>query len=167
VVPFIALSFIFRGIQYVLSLSLHYVKQTRYNAYIVMGMALFNIGLNFLLQPLLGVYGAALSGVLSYFVMLNIFRYYSRKFFDPGYETGKISLMIVLGIILYLISLLFQDLALGWVILLKLILVLAFPFILYPFGFYESIELERIRGAVRKWRHPGHWFSNTRDFFQK
>lgn len=166
-VPFIALSFVFRGLQYVLSLSLHYVKQTRYNAYIVMAMALFNIGLNFLLQPWLNIYGAALSGVISYFVMLNIFRFYSRKFFNPGYEMGKIFLMIFLGIILYLTSLLFQNLALSWVILLKLALILVFPFILYLFGFYEPIELERIRGAVKKWRHPGNWFTNTRDFFQK
>ncbi len=167
VVPLIALSFVFRGIQYVLSLSLHYVKKTKYNAFIVLGMAAFNIGMNFLLQPLLGVYGAALSGVISYFVMLNIFRYYSKKFFDPGYETGKVSLMIILGIGLYMVSLLFNGLSLGWVILLKLGLIVSFPFLLFPFGFYEKIEIDRIRGAFLKWRNPGQWVRNARDFFKQ
>ncbi len=166
VVPFIALSFIFRGIQYVLSLSLHFVKRTRYNAFIVVGMVVLNVGLNIVLQPLLGIYGAALSGVISYFLMLNIFRYYSRKFYDPGYETRKISLMILVGIGLYLLSLLFQQMALGWVILLKFLLIIVFPLLLYLFGFFEQIELKGIRGAIRKWRHPGHWIENTRDFFK-
>jgi len=167
IVPFIALSFVFRGIQYVLSLSLHFVKQTKYNAFIVMGMAVFNIGLNVLLQPILGIYGAALSGVVSYFVMLNIFRYYSKKFFNPGYEIGKVSLMIIMGVALYMASLLFDELSMGWVILIKFGLIASFPFLLYLVGFYEKIEIERIKGAFRKWRNPGQWIRHTKNFFQE
>jgi len=39
----------------------------------------------------------------------------------------------------------------------KLLLVAVFPVILKLFGFYEDIELLRIRQSWKKWRNPLRW----------
>jgi hypothetical protein len=39
-------------------------------------------------------------------------------------------------------------------------------FVLYPFRFYEEVELEKIRGAWGKWRNPANWFGNIKGFNQ-
>ncbi len=163
IVPFITLSFVFKGIQYVFSLSLHFVKKTKFNAYIVILTAIFNIGLNFLLIPKFGIYGAAVSSVMSWLFMVSFFRIYARKFYDPGYETGKIILLVMLGLILYLVSLLFTGFPFVLVIILKLLLIFSFPFILYILKFYEAIEIEQIKGIWKKWHNPTQWPKNIRN----
>jgi O-antigen/teichoic acid export membrane protein len=164
IVPFISLAFVFKGIQYIFSLSLHFVKNTKYNAFIVLGVALFNVLLNIILLPRMGIYGSGLASVISFFIMLIFFRYFARRFFDPGYEVGKLLLMIILGIILYTVSLLFADLSLWINIVLKLVLIVSFPFLLYLLKFYEKVEIDSIKGAVKKWNKPGDLFQNIKDF---
>jgi len=167
IVPLISLALIFKGIQYVFSLSLHFVKNTKYNAFIVLSVALFNLLLNYLLLPAMGIYGAGLASITSFLIMLIVFRIYAKRFYDPGYEIKKLVLMILLGIGLYLVSLLFKGLPVAPVVLIKGLMVISFPFILYLFGFYERIELERIRGAIRKWSKPAKWYKNLKDFRDK
>jgi O-antigen/teichoic acid export membrane protein len=164
IVPFISLAFIFKGIQYVFSLSLHFVKRTKYNAFIVLFIAVFNFFLNYLLLPRLGIYGAGLASVTSFFIMLVLFRFYTKRFYDPGYEIGKLFVLIGLGIGLYSVSLLFGNFSILVEVLLKFALIISFPFILLIFGFYEKIEIERIIGFFRKWNNPKKWFSNLKEF---
>jgi O-antigen/teichoic acid export membrane protein len=165
IVPFVSLALVFKGIQYVFSLSLHFVKNTKFNAFIVLFVAVFNLLLNYLLLPRFGIYGAGMASIVSFFLMLVFFRIYSKRYYDPGYEIGKLFMMIFTGIGLYMISYLFRDLPTIPVIILKFMLVMVFPLILFLLGFYEKIELERIRGFIRKWNKPSYWFSNLKEFF--
>jgi hypothetical protein len=45
-------------------------------------------------------------------------------------------------------------------VIIKLLLIAAFPFVLYPLRFYESVELYRIKGAYQKWKNPKKWKDN-------
>lgn len=160
VVPLICLGFVFKGIQNVFALGLHFVKKTRYNAWIVMVSAAANIGLNFLLIPILGIYGAAINMIITMFLMMTLFYYFAQKFYKINYELGKLVKVIITGGFLYGVSLftLEMDLLLGIVI--KLALLALFPVILYFWKFYEEIELLRIAQGWKKWRDPRLWKSN-------
>lgn len=157
IVPFISLTFVFNGIKFVFALGLHFAKKTKYNAYIVLISALLNIGLNFTLIPLIGIYGAAISSVITG-VLASVFFYrISQKHFKIKYEVGKILKIIGLAIILYLCSLLtnYTSIWIGFVI--KIALWGSFPFILYYWNFYEKIEILRLKQAWSKWKNPFSW----------
>jgi O-antigen/teichoic acid export membrane protein len=160
IVPLLSLAFVLQGIQYVFSLGLHYVKKTKYNAFIVLSIAVLNIGLNFLLIPRYKIIGAAVTTVISWILMTILFYYFSQREYYIGYEILKIVKLISLGIILFIISTFFSDINIIFRILLKVIIIVAFPWILYLTGFYEKIEIERITQAWLKWRNPIKWRQN-------
>ncbi|MBI9055291.1 MAG: oligosaccharide flippase family protein [Bacteroidales bacterium] len=145
IVPFISLAFIFKGIQYVFSLGLHFVKKTKYNAIIVLLAALINLALNFILIPQMGIYGAAIATVFSWFIMTIAFYKYSNRLYKVKYEIKKLIILLGTGIALYCISLLFFNFNFTLKVALKLGLLVLFPFILFLFRFYEKIELERLK----------------------
>lgn len=150
VVPFIALAFVFKGIQYVYSLGLHFAKKTKYNASIVMVAAIINMGLNVLLIPKFGIYGAAIATIVTWVLMSTAFYKFSYKFYKVKYEIKKIVLLISIGIALYLFSLLFIDFGFYTKILFKGMLIISFPFILFVFRFYEKVEIVRVKEMVNK-----------------
>ncbi len=160
VVPLLSLVFILRGLNQIVSLGLHYVKKTKYNARIVLSAAILNIGLNLLLIPFLGIYGAALSTIISTTIMLLLFYIFSQKFYRIKYEKIKILKLLLVGGGLFALSLLTQDLSIWLGMGVKLLLLISFPLILWVIRFYDPIELDRIKGAWLKWRNPGKWISN-------
>lgn len=166
VVPFISLALIFKGIQYVFSLSLHFVRNTKYNAFIVLSVAIFNLLLNYILLPRIGIYGAGVASMISFFIMLLLFRVYARRFYDPGYEIKRIITLIVTGISFYLVSTLFNEFSMVWSLLLKILLLFLFPLVLLLFGFYEEVERSSIRGFFKKWYNPIYWSRNIRSFLK-
>ncbi len=148
VVPFITLAFVFKGIQFVYSLGLHFVKKTKYNASIVMAAAILNLGLNLLLIPNFGIYGASIATIITWVLMSTAFYKFSYRFYKVKYEIKKIIILVSLGIVLYLTSLLFIDFGFYTKILLKGVLIASFPFILFLFRFYEKVEVERVKEMV-------------------
>lgn len=160
IVPFISLAFVFKGIQYVYSLGLHFTKKTKYNAFIVLFAAILNFTLNLLLIPKFGIYGAAIATIISWIIMSTAFYKYSFKFYKVKYEIQKIVLLILIGAGLYMFSLLFIQFNFYIKILLKLLLIVSFPLILRIFNFYEKIELERLKGFFKKWKNSKFWKRN-------
>ncbi|MFH2143976.1 MAG: oligosaccharide flippase family protein [Bacteroidota bacterium] len=153
IVPLIAFAFVFKGIQTILALGFHYVKKTSKIAYIVIVAAVINIGLNFLLIPSLGIYGSALATIISSIIIVVMFYYFANKYYPIKYEVGKILLMFVVGIGLYFATFLLKDMNLVLAAIIKMVLMLFFPIILYFLKFYEPIEIERIKGAWKKWKN--------------
>ncbi len=162
VVPLISLSFVIKGLQYYFSLGLHYVKRTSYNAWIVIVSAVVSLGLNFILIPVIGIMGAAITINIATLVMAWLYLHYSQKFYPIPFEYRRIGLLFVVGFVLFGLALLAQKL--GWWpgIIVKTGLLVAFPFVLYFVGFFESIELLRLKQGWQKWRHPSKWILNLK-----
>ncbi|MBU8893918.1 MAG: oligosaccharide flippase family protein [Bacteroidales bacterium] len=150
VVPFISLAFIFKGIQYVYSLGLHFAKKTKYNAYIVLSAAIINFAINIILIPRYGIYGAAVATIISWVIMSTAFYKFSFKFYKVKYEIKKVILLIVTGIALYGISFVFNDFNFFIKIIFKSILIILFPIILWILNFYEKNELDIVKSFLRK-----------------
>jgi O-antigen/teichoic acid export membrane protein len=162
IVPVLSFSMLFSMFRDVSYTGLNLMKKTKIIAVLIIISAVLNIFLNVLFIPRWDFHGAAAATTLSqlfYFAM--VFRF-AQKHYPIPYETKKIAGMTLLGIGLTLAGLMLNPMPILPRIVLKLLLILSFPFVLYPFHFYEPIELERISEFWRKWRNPLSWPKNLR-----
>lgn len=152
VVPWIAIAMPFYGISIISFFSFYVTGKTFYVLYFTIAALIINVTLNFIFIPLFNMYGAALSNFISFFLLCYLCYRYSKKNYFFEYEWRKIFLMTAVYIILVLPFFYFQlnDLSLINGVL-KLLALFAFPVILYYLNFYESIELERIKGFFNKY----------------
>ncbi|MHA1381563.1 MAG: lipopolysaccharide biosynthesis protein [Candidatus Helarchaeota archaeon] len=160
IIPLLSLFFILSGIRYVFSLGTHYVKKTKYNAYVVMSAAIINIGLNLFLIQKFDIYGAAIASILSMIYMAVLFFKISQKLYYIPFELVKLVKVIGLAIVLFCLSYLFFNLNILWRIILKIGLILVYPILLYFMGFFDNVELLRIRQIWQKWKNPKNWKKN-------
>jgi len=145
VVPYIILAYIFSGAKYIASLGLYLKRKTKYIAYNTIGAAILNIGLNFLLIPKYKMIGAAIATLISFVVLFFATYFVSNRFYKIPYENMKFLKMLVLAVVLFSLSTLTASLNILPRILIKIAVIISFPFILYPFNFYEPIEIDRIK----------------------
>jgi len=107
--------------------------------------------LNILLIKPLGIYGAAIANYASFSVLVIVLYIYSRKEYFIRFEWQKILVMTfcALSLIIPFIYISFENKVLE--ITLKSASMILYPFLLYPFGFYEKVEIENIKGFIRKY----------------
>lgn len=161
-IPLQTLAIGFFGMQSFFMIGLHYAKRTHIIAFITTGVVAVNIGLNMVLIPAAGLYGAAITYIISGLLMVFLNYFQSQKYYTIRYELGKILTILLLSVSLYLASLFINDMVLWLRIILKLLVIVAFPFLLYLFKFYEPVEVDRIIGVWKKWRNPRNWNKNIR-----
>jgi O-antigen/teichoic acid export membrane protein len=147
-VPLLALTFVFKGIQYVFSLGFHYVKKTKFNAYIVMFGVLINFGLNYLLIPKAGIWGAGAATAVSSLIIVVLFYHFSRKMYYVKYDIGKVILTVSLGIIFYLLSLFAADLGFVGRIAVKSVGIILFIFTLMITKVFKRSEFAELLRSV-------------------
>lgn len=157
VVPILTLSYVFSGGKSVTSLGLYLTGKTQVIAYSTIVVTLLNIGLNFLLIPKYGMMGAAIATLIAFIILYIISQIMSNRFYKIPFENHKILVLLITTITLFFIPSLFQDLQLLFNLIIKFLILVSFPFILYFFKFYEPIELLRIRQSWKKWRNPKNW----------
>ncbi|HKJ41464.1 MAG TPA: oligosaccharide flippase family protein [Sunxiuqinia sp.] len=161
IVPIIALGLMFEMLRGNAVFGLNVAKKTGILSVLTIIISALNIGLNFLLIPTLGIYGASIATLFSQLILfILIYRKAQKEYFIP-YELSKIILVIISGSVLIALSFLANDLSLLMRLLLKVILLISFPFLLYFLGFYEKIEIVRIKEAWNKWRILSNWWKNS------
>jgi O-antigen/teichoic acid export membrane protein len=93
IVPIILFSYLMYGIYINLMAGIYIEKKTKYLPYITGAGVVINIAGNFLLIPIWGMYGAAVTTFLSYFAMMLYIYRVSVKFYPVKYELSKIFLL--------------------------------------------------------------------------
>ncbi len=166
VVPVIIFSYVFFGMRLVSMLGLYLTKHTKYVAYSTLAAALINIILNFIFIPKYGMMAAAFTTLFSFLALYFISDKISARFYKIPFEYLKITKVISVGVIFYLISY-FLNVTFVLNVLIKLFLILILPLVLYLFNFYEVIEIERIKGFYGKWKYPGNWRENIKKYLNK
>ena len=71
-------------------------KKTKYLPYITGGAAIINVAANFILIPIMGMMGAAITTLLSYLTMMIGIYFVSQKYYKIDYEYTKILFIFVL-----------------------------------------------------------------------
>ena len=144
IIPVVALGYVFSGAAVVVNLGIMLTKKTQYLAYAMAAAAAFNLVLNFILIPHLGIMGAAITTLCSFLLLFLMLYYFSNRLYQIAYEKLKIVKLIAVSVGLYGCSLIASDMALLVTILYKLTLLIVFPFLLYFIKFYEAVEIDRI-----------------------
>ena len=75
-------SFVFHGIYCIVSPYTYYVGKTRINAYVGIGTAIANVCLNIVLVPIMGIWGSAISLLLTWFLQAVLFFVISIKIYN-------------------------------------------------------------------------------------
>lgn len=153
IVPFIVLAYVFSAARNVASLGMFLTKNTKYVALTTMFSALINVLLNYWLIPIYGMMAAAYSTLFAFLIYLILTKIFSDKFYKIKYENIKLIKIFLTGIFLYLISLLMNNGNILFLII-KIILFILFPFILYLFKVYEPIELKKFEEILMFLKKP-------------
>jgi O-antigen/teichoic acid export membrane protein len=129
-------------------------RKVKYRPLILGIVAAVNVGLNLFLIPRYGAMGAAGSFLTSYVVRFVLELAVGYQLYPIPYEYRRILRLGILGASIYWFGTL-VDWGSVWVSLpAKLFLLLIAPLALYASGFFQSAEVERLRGSlwkVRRW----------------
>lgn len=106
VTPFVAFSFILLGIYSIMSNMIVLKKKTRIIGIIWLIAAIFNLSLNIVLVPYLGILGAAAVTTMTYIIPFILTLWYTNKFFTFDFELPSILKIIISSIIMSFIILL-------------------------------------------------------------
>ena len=163
ILPVLILAVSLSGLRQMLSLPLSKQKKTKVISTIAISAGILNIGLNLIFIPLWQGVGAAVATAMAHFVAVVAYFIANRKFSDFNYEILKIFLVFFLGSVLAYISMQLTGLELWIRIPVKLLLVIMFPVALRALGFFEVVELRRIKQSWQKWRNPFKWKNNFKN----
>lgn len=156
-IPAIMLGIVFNGITNITNYGISISKKTKLLTYNIIIVSILSIVLNYFSIPRWGIWGAVMSGTISQAIFSAISYYQAQKNYPIPYEIHKLILMLMMAILLYFTTSFFSFNNIWVSFFIKASLVLLFPFLLYPFHFYEPIELLRLRQSLEKWRKPESW----------
>lgn len=146
-IPLIMLGYVFYGVHVNCIVSIYLTKKSIYLPLVTVPAALLNIIMNIVLIPRYGIMAAAFNTAVAYFVMAAAQYRLTQWIYPIPYELGRIVKLIVVIGILFLIG--YWD----WIeyqLLLKIVLVVAFPFLLKKFGFFKKEELGKFKEIWQK-----------------
>jgi O-antigen/teichoic acid export membrane protein len=159
IIPVISLSILFGLFKDMAIIGLQISKKTS-----VIGLSIFivtavNMVLNIVLIPYLKINGASVSTLISQIILFIIILKAAQKQYYIPYEIRKIMLLIAIIIIISIPAILVNNMTLLFRLLIKTTLLASFPILLYLFGFFEVIEIQRIKEAFNKWKNPRTWIN--------
>jgi O-antigen/teichoic acid export membrane protein len=160
IIPILCFSILFSMLRDVALTGLNINKKTKIIAVLIITASLINILLNILLIPHWGYFGAAIATTISQMLFFIFVFIAAQRFFPIPYELKKVFMMIVIAVAFYFIASQIEPYSLPIRLIVKFFLIALFPIILYPLGFYEKIEIIRLREFWKKWRNPSEWSKN-------
>ncbi|MBN1348404.1 oligosaccharide flippase family protein [candidate division KSB1 bacterium] len=152
-ISLIALANLFYGVYYTVDVGvLVKGKTTAYAAITAIG-ALIDIALAYFLIPDFGMMGAAFAKVLAYAVLASLMYVVSQKYYPINYEISRILKLLVLTAIIYWITTLIQLESIWHNIIIKVVLLLLFPVLLFLIGFFTDREKKVAGDFMKKVTH--------------
>ncbi len=150
-VPWNILTMPFYGIHFIGVFSFYVTKKTKYVFYSYLIALIAKVILDVFIIPEFGIYGASFVNVSSFIILAVTIYMFSKINYFFKYEWFKLVLMLIIYVASTIPFFIFNFDNRIVEILIKLIVFVLYPFILYLFNFYEPIEIERIKGFVNKY----------------
>jgi O-antigen/teichoic acid export membrane protein len=148
-VPFIAYIFIFKAMNNYFLYVFLLTKKTKHHATVTVIGVLLNIGLNFILIPKFGIYGAVAATGISYLVMTIISYSKAQKLVRVDYELRRIIILLISCAVIIALGISANGISLLPRLLLKSILILSYLVFIYLFIITRP-EREMLRGSLNK-----------------
>ncbi len=144
----LALSHCFYGLYIVFTVGTSVVHKSKYQAYTSTVGVVANIGLNFLLIPLWGVFGAALATLLSFGVMALVHYRFSQREYRIDYDLGAVVKVLALATGLWIAT---TFLPFGWWGTVGRVGALGlFVLLLKVFGLFRAEEVKLVVGGFKE-----------------
>lgn len=124
--------------------------RTEFNFPAAIGALVANVALNLVLVPAMGITGAGLALVASYFVVLGLMYVFTQRLFPVPYEWGRLLRVTLTVAALVGIAELAVPTSGAVGLLLRIVLFAAYPLVLFATGFFTDGE----RVWIAKLRHP-------------
>ena len=134
----------FSGIIYWASAQLHIVKKTYYIAVVIIGAALLNLLLNYMLIPKHGWFGAAIATNISFLFASGVVLVLGQLSFPVKFEFRRLILAAIIFIILCLSYVFTNKLNVVFYYGFNCIILSMTPIILYRIGFFDTREKQFI-----------------------
>ena len=161
VIPMLSFAIFFGMLKDVSLTGLHISKRTSIISAIISGMAIINLIFNIILIPVWQSVGAAMATLTAEVLFFIIIYKAAQHYYFIPFEISKVLKIILVGIIIFVLSFYLNPPDLIIRLLVKMALIITFPFILYFWNFYEEIELIRLRQSWHKWKNPKKWKDNV------
>jgi O-antigen/teichoic acid export membrane protein len=145
VIPVIAFSGLLAGIVQIFVNTLLIVKKTKAQTYINIAAAVSNVLINLLLIPSIGIVGAALSTLLSYFLMAILCTHMSLKYFKHDFYFRDIAKSIISSVAMYFFISHFAILSIRELFEVAGMGVLVYLFVMFLLGGFSDRELSFIK----------------------
>lgn len=132
-------SYVYYFIQYgtIFSKNLSQSKKVTQGMYIDIGCAILNIGLNFILIPYFGMFGAAWATLISFIASTAVYFYYSSRYTFYVPINLKFTVLSLLGS-LFLLVLLNEYLSYNWIVLFLLKSLLILIILIFVYFYYSK-----------------------------
>jgi O-antigen/teichoic acid export membrane protein len=160
IIPILAFSLLFTSMRFHANIGLVIKKKTKIIALLIFLASGVNLGLNFVLIPLLDIYGVSIATFITQFLLFVGVAYASQRYYKIPYEWNKVVWMVVIGAVLIGAGLLLTPLTPFIRIPAKVILLILYPFLLVRVGFFEMVEIEILKGIFKAWKNPRHLRKN-------
>jgi O-antigen/teichoic acid export membrane protein len=145
VVPFTAFALTALGGYIVVSIGIGRARKTQFNWVVTGVAALIDVGLNFALVPSFGMIGAAIAGAAAYSSMFVLMSLHAQRVYPVPYQWRRVGLAVGTAVALTAVGK-----ALHVPLAIAVLLVLAYPVILLPLGFYLPVERRRLLAVGRR-----------------
>ena len=143
IIPIILGGYILNGVATNVALGLHISKKTMWLPIATGLAAVTNIVLLFMLVPSYGIYGGAWATFVAYAVSAGILWNISMRVYPLPYEWFRLFGTAIVTIVLFSLSTIFEFSA-----LIKIMLLIAFPVILFAAGILNSQEKQFIKKVL-------------------
>ena len=131
----------------IFSAGIHIEKITRFTPIFTGAGVITNVVANIFLIPLIGIYGAAISTLLGYIVMMSIQYFTVQKYYYIKYEFLRVSKIIGALLLIFLTN---EYILVDPGFLTNLFLVISFPLVLYFTGFFLKSEWREMKSLTLK-----------------
>jgi O-antigen/teichoic acid export membrane protein len=149
IVPTLVLGMTIQSLAWFFATSLNIAKKTRiYPAVTAIGTAA-SLASNLLLIPRFGLFGAALSVVVSQALATGATLYFAQRAYHIPYEVGRLTKLAAVSIGTYLAMIAVPAIASWEALAARAGLLALFPIGLYGLRFFEPNELGSLRALVR------------------
>lgn len=149
-ISLIAFSYFFFGIYYVVDVGILIEGKTGVYAIVAWMGSIVNIGLAFILIPAFGMIGAGWSKLIAFLFLAITIYLIAQRYYPIKYEIKRITHLIIISSILYGYSFLLNFQSVFLSIIIKLILILLFPVLLYFSHFFTIREKEIALNFIKK-----------------
>lgn len=156
IIPLICLALVFNGMHFCMSPGVHVSGKTKVFLPLTLIAASLNLGLNFLLVPRFGMFGAAWATVAAFLALALGTWLTGQRYYPIPYEYKRLAKIGLMGLAVYAIGIQVPaEITAKSIVWYAVVAVVGFPLVLLLTGFLEDRERSLVKQVVNRWRpHP-------------